>query len=554
MEYQTIWLKRPSLTASSKPEYFLAHVLDLMNTYGGFFASYLQPIFDQKAQTVGPDLEWNYCNAPHAFITSLLPIIRQKTKTLLPQISNHPQLLSHFVHELMNFDTGVRESWNYLPDPYSNDNWKGITWDVLTKQGWFDRWLEVEKDFALARYKDIIDTPDSGHIDYEGVDMSATKPTKAAIRVNDLLETITDRYQPLTSFGQKLRFLIDIQITIFDQFHERLGSALEAYLTMTSTIGRTVQGSDGQATVEGVAGLERLCRVFGSAEYLEKKMEDWSNDVFFVELWTELQERVKHNKNNKHITGDMSIADVASRTSQAVANGQSSNDQHSNPNGALFDETASAYRRLRLQSESIITSTITSNTLSALKPYSRVSTWTTLSTGSSSSLPPSADLVPAMRTLSTNISFLSRALGIAPLRRITRQVLIPIQNFIWGNILMRNTFSAAGASQLTSDVGHLCSVVDSSLGSIGRAGDSIRTMKKLNEGLLLLGLNAQRHEGKTSESGEGEADARVGLWDVEKGLFKDNESAREMLAELEIENLTEAEARSVLEKRVEIAN
>lgn len=79
-------------------------------------------------------------------------------------------------------------------------------------------------------------------------------------------------------------------------------------------------------------------------------------------------------------------------------------------------------------------------------------------------------------------------------------------------------------------------------------------MKKLNEGLLLLGLNAQRHEGETSESGEGEADARVGLWDVEKGLFKDNESAREMLAELEIENLTEAEARSVLEKRVEIAN
>ncbi|BCR85628.1 RINT-1 family protein [Aspergillus chevalieri] len=535
-----------------KPEYFLAHVLDLMNTYGGFFASYLQPIFDERAQIVGPDLEWNFCNAPHAFITALLPMIRQKTKTLLPQISNHPQLLSHFVHELMNFDTGVRESWNYLPDPYSNDNWKGITWEVLTKQGWFGRWLEVEKDFALARYKDIIDTPDSGHIDYEGVEISATKPTKAAIRVNDLLETITDRYQPLTSFGQKLRFLIDIQITIFDQFHERLGSALEAYLAMTSTIGRTVQGSERQASVEGVAGLERLCRVFGSAEYLEKKMEDWSNDVFFVELWTELQERVKQNKNNKHLTGDMSVADVASRTSQAVAFGQAKDDQ-SDSDGALFDETASAYRRLRLQSESIITSTITSNTLSALKPYSRVSTWTTLSTGSSSSLPPSADLAPAMRTLSTNISFLSRALGVAPLRRITRQVLIPIQNFIWGNILMRNTFSAAGALQLVSDVDHLCSVVDSSLGSIGHAGDSIRMMKKLNEGLLLLGLDAQKQdEGETPED-EKEA-GRVGLWDVEKRLFKDNESAREMLAELEIENLTEAEARTVLEKRVEIAS
>lgn len=539
-----------------KPEYFLAHVIDLLNTYGGFFSSYFQPILDEKAQAVGSNLEWNFYSAPHAFITSLLPVIRHKMKAFLPQISNHPQLLSHFVHELMNFDNEVRESWNYLPDPYSDDNWKGMTWEVLTKQGWFDRWLEVEKDFALARYKDIIDTPESGQIDYEGVEVSATKPTKAAIRVNDLLETITDRYQPLSSFSQKLRFLIDIQITIFDQFHERLNSALEAYLAMTSTIGRTVQGADGQASVEGVAGLERLCRVFGSAEYMEKKMQDWSNDVFFVELWTELQERVRQNKDEgRHVAGSMSVADVASRTSQAVTDEHhgGTRGQYANSYGALFDETASAYRQLRLRSESIITSTVSSNALSALKPYSRISTWATLSTVPSSttaSLPPSADLAPTLRTLSANISFLSRALGVAPLRRIIRQVLLPIQNSIWGNVLMRNTFSAAGAAQLISDVNHLCSVVDSALGRVGHAGDSIRTMKKLNEGLLLLGLNAQKQDGTE----EGNAVAAAGLWDVEKRLFKDNESAREVLAELDVENLTEAEARTVLERRVEIAS
>ena len=540
-----------------KPEYFLAHVMDLLNTYGGFFSSHFQPILDEKAQAVRSNLEWNFYSAPHAFITSLLPVIRHKMKIFLPQISNHPQLLSHLVHELMNFDNEVRESWNYLPDPYSDDNWKGMTWEVLTKQGWFDRWLEVEKDFALARYKDIIDTPESGQIDYEGVEVSATKPTKAAIRVNDLLETITDRYQPLSSFSQKLRFLIDIQITIFDQFHERLNSALEAYLAMTSTIGRTVQGADGQASVEGVAGLERLCRVFGSAEYMEKKMQDWSNDVFFVELWTELQERIRQNKDEgRHVAGSMSVADVASRTSQAVTDEHhgGSGDQYANSDGALFDETASAYRQLRLRSESIITSTVSSNALSALKPYSRISTWATLSTAPSSttaSLPPSADLAPTLRTLSANISFLSRALGVAPLRRIIRQVLLPIQNSIWGNVLMRNTFSAAGAAQLISDVDHLCSVVDSALGRVGHAGDSIRTMKKLNEGLLLLGLNAQKQDG-TEE--EGNAVAAAGLWDVEKRLFKDNESAREILAELDVESLTEAEARTVLERRVEIAS
>lgn len=453
----------------------------------------------------------------------------------------------------MTFDNEIRDTWNYLPDPYAEGNWMGMTWEVLTKQGWYDRWLQVEKDFALARYKDIVDTPDSGQIDYDGVEVTATKPTYAAIRVNDLLETITERYRPLSSFSQKLRFLIDIQITIFDQFHERLHSALEAYLAMTSTLGRTVQGADGQASVEGIAGLERLCRVFGSAEYLEKKMEDWSNDLFFVELWSELQERVRLNRDGgRNVAGSMSVAEVASRTSPAIANNGATSIQAPS-DGALFDETASAYRRLRLRSESIITSTLTSNITAALKPYSRLATWATLSASSAGAatapLSMTSDLAHAMRTLSTQLTFLSRALGVAPLRRVSRQLLLSLQTYVWDNVLNRNTFSTTGAAQLASDVDHLCHVVDTALGAAGRAGDSLRIMKKLSEGLRLLNLNAAVE----SDSANVE-EAGLGLWDVEKRLFKDNESARAVLAEMEIDGLSEAEARSVLERRVEIGS
>ncbi|KAL4810559.1 TIP-1 family-domain-containing protein [Aspergillus unguis] len=541
-----------------KPEYFLAHTTDLMNNFGEFFASYLQPIFDQKAETVSHQIAWNFFNASDAYITALLPMLRHKITTYLPQISTYPQLLSHFVHELMNYDNDIRETWNYLPDPYSQEDWRGLTWEVLSQEGWFERWLQVEKDFALARYKEIVDTPDSGHIDYEGVELTATKPTKAAIRVNDLLETITERYQPLLSFSQKLRFLIDIQITLFDQFHERLHSALEAYLAMTSTIGRTVQGTDGQASVEGIAGLERLCRVFGSAEYLEKKMEDWSNEVFFVELWSELQERVKQNKNEgRNVAGSMSVADVASRTSSAINSGSEVNSPNENPEGALFDETASAYRRLRLRSESIITSTVTNNVRTALKAYTRVSTWATISGSSTTDpLPPTADLSQAMRTLSTTISFLSRALGVAPLRRIVRQVLLATQTYIWSNVLLRNTFSASGAAQLASDMEHLYSVVDVALGSAAQAGGSRAILQKLGEGLTILTLDSQSPKADKEDGAfiESAPETGLGLWDVEKRLFKNNESAREILAEMGIETLTESEARSVLEKRIEIGS
>jgi hypothetical protein len=150
----------------------------------------------------------------------------------------------------------------------------------------------------LSRYQSIVEAPDFGDLDYESVDPKATKPTKGAIRVNDLLETITgalgfskpemqslihivDRYRPLTSFSQKLTFLIDIQIAIFDKYHEKLLSNLEAYLTMTTALGRAMGGvtKEEQERLLGVEGLERLCKTYGSADYLEKAMRDWSDDV-----------------------------------------------------------------------------------------------------------------------------------------------------------------------------------------------------------------------------------------------------------------------------------
>jgi hypothetical protein len=151
---------------------------------------------------------------------------------------------------------------------------------------------------ALSRYQSIVDAPDFGDLDYDSVDPKATKPTKGAIRVNDLLETITgalgsfrsrhqtlihlaDRYRPLTSFSQKLTFLIDIQIAIFDKLHERLVSNLEAYLTKTTALGRAMGGvtKEEQEKLLGVEGLERLCKTYGSADYLERAMRDWSDDV-----------------------------------------------------------------------------------------------------------------------------------------------------------------------------------------------------------------------------------------------------------------------------------
>jgi RAD50-interacting protein 1 len=133
---------------------------------------------------------------------------------------------------------------------------------------------------ALSRYNEIVDADDSFELDFDSMGPGKTKPSKAAIRVNDLLEATTDNYRELVSFSHKLRFLLDIQISIFDLFYERLGEALGAYLARTSTIGRA--SKEDQAVLQGIEGLKRLCRIFGSADYLERAMRDWNDDVVCI--------------------------------------------------------------------------------------------------------------------------------------------------------------------------------------------------------------------------------------------------------------------------------
>ena len=362
---------------------------------------------------------------------------------------------------------------------------------------------------------------------------------------------LTDRYRPLTSFSQKVRFLIDIQITIFDKFRDRLHASLVTYLTMTSSIARTVQGvtKEEQARLQGLGGLESLCRVYGSAEYLEKKMQDWNDDVFFIELYDEIQFRIRKNVGSgMKLAGDMSVQDVAERTSSAIASEEES--------GALFDETAGHYRRLRIRAESLVQDMLIHNIRESLRPYSRINPWSSLASDlvGSSSLAVTAELDNTIQQLSSYLSFLYKVLAEAPLRRISRQVLLSVQSFLWDNVLMRNNFSAAGAAQFARDLLGIWQISDKYVG----IGQGELGMKKLSEALSLLTIPATAELDETTSDAEvhnqEEVPAKLGIWQVEERIFRSNESAREVLEELGLEVLTESEARNVLERRIELGN
>ena len=528
-----------------KPEFFMGHILDLLNSYDDFFAENLHPALQRHFQHSNTGLEPAYINSSFALITAALPVLRRKVFSTLPKVAKEPQLLSHLIHELMKFDDTIRDEWGY-DGAFGSDGWRGLTWEVLVSQEWFAKWLKVEKDFAMTRYNNIINARDNWEIDYDSVDPGMTKPTKAAIRVNDLVETITERYQPLASFSQKMRFLIDIQITIFDEFGKRLSSSFEAYLALTSTIGRAVQGGskEEQSQVQGLGGFERLCRIYGSAEYLEKKMRDWNDDVFFLDLWEELNTRaLQKDHPGETVVGLMSIEDVANRTSSSVG--------VSDETGALFDETAAYFQRLRIRSEGLMQDHLVQSIRESLRPYGRINIWTSLGSEGvdSSSLAITAEMDIVVQQLNTFLSFLSKVLAEAPLHRVCRQLALSLQNFFWDSILMRNTFSRYGSAQAARDVYAIWEVMDRHVGQ----NQSRLSMRKLAEGLELLNMPLKYGQDVKQDAQPPETENEE-ILDVEKRMFRDNESARDVLEELNMETLSESEARSLLEKRIELGS
>ena len=227
--------------------------------------------------------------------------------------------------------------------------------------------------------------------------------------------------------------------------------------------------------------------------------------------------------------------------------------------------------------------------------FSASNPWATLSSSASSGkdLSPTAELDPLLSHLSTTLAFLSRALAPAPLRRITRTVLAAVNIEIWSSALQR-TFSTPGAAQLNADLEAICAVVDEKVG----AGVAENGLRKCLEGAKLVGLPVkgsrtstnvpQLNDGGEEEgmeewdawaaddadageepSGKGavpqkatskrdvgddaEETEALGLWEVERRLFADNQSARDVLEELGLEVLDEKEARRLLRLRVELA-
>jgi hypothetical protein len=265
---------------TSSPQAVAAHCfpwfIALVEKWEDFLRDNFGPILASKFGDTAVAHKMVYMDPVCAFITSMLPVMREKIAATIAETAGDTVFLSSLLSQLMTFDERLRSGFTYDGGD-TEDGWGGLTSEVLGTH--FRTWLEAEKKFALERYHAIMTAPDARTIDYDFAGFGKTKPTFAAVRVTDLLRSVTTQYERVTRFSHKLRFLIDIQLTILDEYHDHLRGTLEAYLSITSTVGRAFGVTKEQlAALEGTGALETLCKVHGSADHIVNALKDWSNE------------------------------------------------------------------------------------------------------------------------------------------------------------------------------------------------------------------------------------------------------------------------------------
>ncbi|CAL1696309.1 unnamed protein product [Somion occarium] len=398
-----------------KPEWYFTHILNVAHEHRTFMENIVQQLLTST--------RYKHINAWREFTLLLLPMLSRKLRRTVPSLIAHPPVLAHTIYQALSFDSALKEEGFELRGTsaaFASENdappWEGISEVILGKKEWFEAWMEGERQFAMDQYMEIISSPDAwltADDDVEEEDDGRVHPqlkaTNSARRVKALVEQVTDRYSPLPQFSHRTRFLIAVQLPLLESYHARISSSLDAFETLSSSFMRAVPGALGEAAgrsndprrlTSGIEGIQRLCKALISAKYLSAAMEAWGEDVFFLELWAEINHK----------------ASLRSRAEAAASLPDPKSADAEVPEGTIFEELVVQYNQLVVRAEELIVQSICNEVESGLKAHFNSgdsSQFTPVpSSGSvvSDDLALSSTLLGPVALLSAHLTFLQSAL------------------------------------------------------------------------------------------------------------------------------------------------
>ncbi|KAA1468489.1 hypothetical protein DENSPDRAFT_833787 [Dentipellis sp. KUC8613] len=498
-----------------KPEWYFTHILNVSHEHRPFMETIVQKLLSSS--------KYKDIDAWREFTLNLLPLLSRRLKRSMPALLPHPPLLAHTIYQALAFDASLKEEGFGLTGTMASRSgasteWEGVSEVVLGRKEWFERWMEGEKTFALDQYHEIISAPDAWMIaDHGDENENSTiadrelRATNSARRLKALVEQVTDRYSPLPQFGQRTRFLIHVQLPLLEAYHGRISSSLDAFETLSSVFVRAVPGALGAAAgdgkdkghlTSGVEGVMRLCKALVSAKWMAAAMDGWGEDLFFLELWTEINHRasLRARAETNHL-----LPDPRDSTEDT-------------PDGTIFEELVTQYGKLVTRAEEMIVQQVCGEVESHLRPHlaNQASSPDPDTPTSDIALPPA--LLSALAVFSAHLSFLVRTLPQSTALALYRQIAARLAT----HILQRAVFyrgharlSAAEGKILQGECELWVETCRQALGSAG-AGSKGRVegpWRRLLEAGRIVGAEGDLWEGVTSAAfgtmGDAEWEARM---------------------------------------------
>ncbi|ODA76031.1 hypothetical protein RJ55_08313 [Drechmeria coniospora] len=511
--------------------------LATIEKWEAFFRDNLGPLLATKFGNTPVADKMVYLDPVCALITCMMPVMKEKIHATTSEATANPPFLSGFMSQVMTLDDDVRQRFNYDGGDVEN-GWAGLTADVLDIH--FDAWFRVERDFAMEHFEKTVESHDARKIDYNYAVDGKMKPTFAAVRITDLLRTVTTKYERLRKLKHKSRFLTGIQLDILDGYHDRLRGSLEAYQAMTSTLGRTLHGASKEqlAALEGTGVLETLCKVIGSADHVANTLAEWSDEEFFVVLWEDLHAQ---DEGRKH----QAVHDDPPPEADEMRGHGQNRFEAGGDDGGIFDETAAAYQMRRKAAEELLVGALVESHTKAFRTYLHHVQWTTVGETAVLDDPSQLSITPELdeplRVLKRNLDFLSKALSTASLRRVWHDTLDKLQDMLWNGVLLKQSFTTLGAAQFAHDGAAIFSLVDRYVSGGSTALDALR------EGMQLLCLPPSTEPSGVLPDGA----SAISLKEASDRAFTSNDEARKVLEELGLDALTPLNARYILQRRVE---
>ncbi|KAI5964212.1 uncharacterized protein KGF55_002154 [Candida pseudojiufengensis] len=375
-------------------------------------------------------------------------------------IEKYGRLLTHLIYELSTFDQRLRNKYKYNPNVTDFNvktdlKWIGITGDIFlnNQNNAFDNWLNFENKLAIKRFeKEIINKEDSFKVDFDYHSTSHTqllKPTYSSYGFIKLINNLNNHLQQIRVFKYNMKYIAKIQLSLLDLYLNEINNQFKTItdkLNMKNVLNIIPGGitddknsrPSSNSENDSIKNLENLLEIYVSIKYVINSLEEWSEELIFVQLWDIYKSLNRETKLNE-------VMDYYYNNN--------SNDAEGEIDG-IFGSITLKYDKLLNKSINQINSLFINEIKKFLKKYVNSSQWD-LEFITGDKLEPSNDLNQLINNLPNYLDLLAKSISKIDYFQFTTLILNIICDTLYEYVITNNKFSKIGINQLIIDFNYL---------------------------------------------------------------------------------------------------